>query len=346
MGDRAEPSDYTWVKMTDDAAFPPRDGAGALVYKDQMWLIGGWNPGDKVTNPIHSNCNNEVWKSSDGVAWSLVKPNTHLDDRFDPASDWEARHTAGYVVYQDKMWIVGGDPLLGHYQPDVWNSVDGETWTWVNKGRDVPWGPRVFHYIVAFKDLIWVMGGQTLPQFAPEQERFCADIWTTSDGLNWKQVVPEGPCWSPRGMIGGSVVLNDRIWMLGGGLYETPERPKWNFFNEVWSTDDGVHWECHTESAPWPPRHYHDTAAFDGNLWVLEGCIPKDLDDIPNSRPTNTNDVWYSPDGANWREVPDTPWKPRHASSVFVFEDALWMIAGNHMERDVWKLVRTGEAAS
>jgi len=24
---------------------------------------------------------------------------------------------------------------------------------------------------------------------------------------------------------------------------------------------------------------------------------------------------------------------------VFVFDDALWMVAGNNMERDVWKLV-------
>lgn len=49
-------------------------------------------------------------------------------------------------------------------------------------------------------------------------------------------------------------------------------------------------------------------------------------------------DVWYSGDGADWTEVPGTPWKERHAASVFVYRDALWMVAGNNMERDVWKL--------
>ena len=47
-----------------------------------------------------------------------------------------------------------------------------------------------------------------------------------------------------------------------------------------------------------------------------------------------------SGDGVNWYEVPNTPWKPRHAASVFVHDNALWMVAGNNMESDVWKLQR------
>ena len=53
------------------------------------------------------------------------------------------------------------------------------------------------------------------------------------------------------------------------------------------------------------------------------------------------DDVWYSANGTHWQELPDTPWNPRHAASVFVFDDALWIVAGNNMEKDVWKLVRT-----
>ena len=51
-------------------------------------------------------------------------------------------------------------------------------------------------------------------------------------------------------------------------------------------------------------------------------------------------DIWNTSDGVNWQEVPNTPWAPRHAASVFVYDDALWMVAGNHMEHDVWKLQR------
>ena len=97
----------------------------------------------------------EVWSSTDGGTWSLVKPNTFLDKDFDPTSDWEGRHTAGYVVYKSKMWIISGDANQGHIHNDVWNSADGKTWSYVNKSRDVPWGPRVLHYTLVFKDKIW-----------------------------------------------------------------------------------------------------------------------------------------------------------------------------------------------
>ena len=320
-----EVTDYRWVNVTMNAAFAPRDGAGALTYKGKMWFLGGWNPGDKAHFPRI--CNNEVWCSTDGAAWTLVKPNTFLDRSFDAAKDWEGRHTAGYVVHKGKMWIVGGDANQGHYQNDVWNSQDGRTWTRVT--NDVPWGPRVLHHTVAFEDKIWVMGGQTLPQFAPFKEEFHDDVWNSSDGVRWDKVEPRGARWQHRGMIGGSAVFKDRMWILGGGTYDTPNIPTREFYNDVWSSADGAEWERHVESAPWEPRQYHDVAVFDDRMWVMEGYAKG-----------NRKDVWYSADGVNWYELPDTPWKPRHAASVFVYDGALWMVAGNNMESDVWRLER------
>ena len=69
-------------------------------------------------------------------------------------------------------------------------------------------------------------------------------------------------------------------------------------------------------------------------MWVMEGWNRE-----------NRNDVWCSADGVHWEEIPDTPWKPRHAASVFVFKKALWMVTGNNMESDVWKLERVKECA-
>ena len=40
-------AEYQWINVTNSAAYAPRDGAGALVYGGRMWLLGGWNPGDK-----------------------------------------------------------------------------------------------------------------------------------------------------------------------------------------------------------------------------------------------------------------------------------------------------------
>jgi hypothetical protein len=319
--------EYEWIQVASHAAFAPRDGVGALVFNNKMWLLGGWNPRDKEHFPRI--CNNEVWSSTDGAIWSLEKPNTFLDANFDSTKDWEGRHTAGYVVFGNKMWIVGGDPIQGHYQSDIWNSADGKIWTQVNRGAPVPWSPRVLHHTLVFKNKIWVMGGQTLPPFAPAEEIFYRDIWNTSDGIHWKSIQPREPYWSARGMIGGSVVFQNRMWILGGGTYDTPKVPTRNFYNDVWSSADGVEWTRHLEAAPWSPRQYHDVAVFDNRMWVLEGYY-KDGG--------NRNDVWYSSDGIHWRELPNTPWKPRHAASVFVYDNALWIVAGNNMESDVWKL--------
>src|SRR5688572_10115313 len=157
--------EYEWQNVTMNAPFPACDGAGALVFNGRMYLIGGWRTRNDPV-PFPRVCTNAVWSSADGAHWTQDKPNTFLDASFDPTKDWEGRHTAGYVVHQGKMWIVGGDPIQGHYQNDVWNSADGKTWTHVNKGKPVPWGPRCLMYVVAQRGYIWVMGGQTVPHFA------------------------------------------------------------------------------------------------------------------------------------------------------------------------------------
>ena len=223
-----------------------------------------------------------MWSSADGAAWQLQ---TH--------APWEPRHTAGYVVHQNKMWIVGGDANQRHYQSDVWSSSDGVRW--VKVGDRVPWAPRVLHCTVAHKGKIWIMGGQTLPQFAPAPEAFHNDVWNTPDGVHWTRVLASAP-WSPRGMIGGSAVFRDRIWILGGGTYDTPQHPARRFYNDVWSSADGVHWQLHVEHAPWKARQYHDVAVFDNKMWVIGGR----LNNVPY---TFKNDVWFSTNGATWTQA-------------------------------------------
>lgn len=310
---------YRWVKVNDRAAFAPRDGAGAIVFKNRMWLLGGWNPWDKVHFPTI--CNSEVWSSSDGDEWKLEVPR----------APWEGRHCAGYVLHQGKMWIVGGDGSHGHYQNDVWNSDDGIWWERVCD--NAPWGPRILHYTVVFDNKIWVMGGQTSPAHIPGDEIFYGDVWNTSDGVTWTRVADKLP-WAPRGMIGGTAVFQNRIWILGGGTTETPGKPERVLYNDVWSSADGARWEQHTKAAPWHRRAYHEVAVFDDRMWVMEGFDGLD----PNY--FNRNDVWHSTDGVHWTELPATPWEVRHAASVFVHDDALWIVAGNNMASDVWKLVR------
>ena len=328
-------SGYAWVEATAGAAFPPRDGAGALVFKNRMWLIGGWHPSDRACYPRM--CANDVWSSADGRAWTQEKENTfHSSGRtFRRRLDWEGRHTAGYAVFREKMWIVGGDANQGHHQYDVWNSDDGKTWTYVNTDKPVPWGPRALHAALVFRDRLWVLGGQTMPHFADVEEAFYNDIWCSEDGVEWTRRPAQGPLWEGRATYGACVVFKDAVWLLGGSRYGTPAHPDGARYNDVWCSADGRTWERALAHAPWQARAYHDTAVFDGNLWVMAGTSSL------GERLVHRNDVWYSDNGIRWRELPGTPWAPRHAASVFVYDDSLWVVAGNNLESDVWRLVKT-----
>ena len=178
------PAAYQWQPVTLKAPFAARDGAGAVVFKKRMWLLGGWNPRDQAHFPAI--CNSEVWSSADGTNWKLELAR----------APWEPRHTAGYAVYKDRIWIIGGDAIQRHYQNDVWSSGDGTNWEKVTDA--VPWAPRVLHHTVVFNDRIWVMGGQSLPGFAPAPEAFYNDVWSTRDGKTWTCVTSHAP-WEERG---------------------------------------------------------------------------------------------------------------------------------------------------
>ena len=225
------PVQYSWENVTVAAQFAGRDGAGALEYADKMWLLGGWNQnGIFPTGPT----TNEVWNTSDGGNWTLVKPDT--------VSGWEPRHMAGWLVFNDKMWILGGDNNRGHYQYDIWNSSDCVTWNlitdnapWANRSPSgqAPNG-RVLHYTLVFGGKMWVMGGQSLPQALdpppdpiPTTEYY-RDVWSSADGMYWTQVLTEAP-WAKkgRGMICGAVVFDGKMWVIGGGTYWSADPFNW-----------------------------------------------------------------------------------------------------------------------
>ena len=130
-------------------------------------------------------------------------------------------------------------------------------------------------------------------------------------------------------MIGGSVVFQEKMWIIGGGIYDTPSTPKRKFYNDIWNTKDGINWSLISKNAPWEARQYHDITVWDNKLWIIGGV---------NKQLKNLNDVWFSENGLNWIELPNTPWRERHAASIFVFKNSLWVVAGNNMENDVWKL--------
>jgi hypothetical protein len=219
------------------------------------------------------------------------------------------------------MWVIGGDNNLGHYQNDVWSSKNGTDWELVN--ASVPWGNRVTHCVFSFKDKMWMMGGQEISQFGQPGNQVYNDVWNSTDGITWTKIADHAP-WAPRGQMGAGVVFQNKMWIIGGGTYNGTRK----YYNDVWSSDDGVNWTLENDNAEWGARQYHDIIVFDNKLWIIGGTVD----------PQNLKDVWYSEDGRYWKELKNTPWPARHASSVFHFDDSVWLLAGN-LWNDSWKLV-------
>ncbi len=242
----------------------------------------------------------DLWNSSDGISWHLVSEATPYD---------------GYsemVAYKDKMWAVKGS---------VWSSPDGVDWTRVLE--ETPFGPRGYGELVIYRDRMWQLGSGT-------------DVWRTGDGVDWIRVASN----APYGDRSASAVAayDNRLWVMGGridGRNDPPEKgyPHYTTLNDVWCSEDGVHWTRVLEHAPWSPRMWFIPKVYAGRLWIIGG--------YDNANSVNLGDVWYTEDGREWHEFkPDTRFSPRHESTCYVFKNSLWVVAGNTwpVVNDVWRL--------
>ncbi len=295
-----------WVCVNPKADWQARDSMGDFVYRDHLWILGGWfTPQDP--NPV------DVWKSPDGKKWTCVQEH----------APWVQSDLPVSLAFDDRMWIMGGRKLPGtECSNKVWSSTDGVAWTLEGQAG---WRPRVSPCFAVFKDRMWVFGG-TESFYDHSEAMVKNDVWSSADGKGWKLETPNAG-WSKRAHS-QAVVFKDKLWIMGGGLWN----PQHVATNDVWCSEDGVHWTQVTPAAPWAPRLWFGAVAYRDHLWVFAGW---------SKEHGNFGDVWCSADGVAWTEVKsDVIWKARHEIAPYVFQDKIWL-AGGHAEplsNEVWSL--------
>lgn len=300
-----------WVKETGQAEWRARDSQGELVYRNRLWIFGGWY--DSFSAPPR-----DVWSSADGRKW----------ERVTESAPWIHSDLPMTLAFGGRMWMLGGwynGRLPGHSASNaVWSSKDGAKWERVTEKAG--WTPRIAAAAVVFRGRMWILGGTENYYFGNERS-LKNDVWSSADGKSWKQETADAG-WAPRAYH-QAVVLGGKIWLFGGGNYV----PEYQAFHDVWSSEDGVKWTRVTEAAPWSPRLWFSAAVYRGHMWVLGGWSR-----IPEK---NWGDVWYSANGKDWTELKSKViWKERHEHSAFVFKDRLW-VAGGHakpLSNEVWSL--------
>ncbi len=249
----------SWTQATPEAAWRHSDLSMSLAFDGRMWFMGGWTNGRM---PGHES-GNEVWSSTDGAHWDAATRH----------ANWSPRLAAAAVVFDKKMWILGGaeDYYFGDSKSvknDVWSSTDGKTWTQATEHAG--WSPRAYHQAAVLDGRIYVFGGGN---YVPEYEAK-NDVWSSGDGVHWEQVTAAAP-WEPR-LWFSTAVYRNRMWVLGGWK----NNPSTNL-GDVWFSRNGKDWKQLHSEVIWKERHEHSTYVFDDKLWVAGG----------HARPL-ANDVW------------------------------------------------------
>ncbi len=238
------------------------------------------------------------------------------------------------LVFQDKMWVLGGHVPGGAWDfeavNDVWWSQDGVNWTCAV--RKAPWGPRLAHAGVVFDNRMWIMGG-TYVKNSCACQMYCHDVWYSSDGVNWT-LAGNAP-WEHRSDL-SAVVHNGKIYVIGGN------NGPMTYFSDVWSSADGIHWTREMNDG-FP--HDHDTKrtdicaaaveSYNGKIWVMGGESYEGRAGsiaMPRFKYGQWRSAWTSPDGALWTDSfnPDNSktWTFRAAAGAAVFNDRLWISGG------------------
>ncbi len=352
---------YNWQQMP-DAPWAARGMFDPIVFNDKIWVMGGRSY-VYLSSPVNYG---DVWYSSDGQSWTQSTNDL-------PSSPAVTRRTYASTVFNNKLWISGGNS--GGPTNDVWYNDDPITNAWVQATPAASWSVRTLHQMVTFDNKMWVMGGN-----GPLN-----DIWHSTDGVNWydtfcqggvddgQACVIGGDCdsssclsetaaWPARvdfqALVfdeDGSGPQPEKMWVMGGADFLAEGRTN---YNDVWSSVDGSTWILRSNplwtasyplnSAPatwemWSARNglqvvKHNNGAGD-KLYLLGGY---------EYRAASQNDVWISSDGSNW-DILNTsynaPFSPRFNTKIIDFKpalgtDQLWLLGGKTrsggLANDIW----------
>jgi hypothetical protein len=182
-----------WKKMTQNAPWEARAGLSAVVYNNEIYIMGGSQNNDCSILPPGS-CPpglpppriyyNDVWKSKNGKDWVLLTEQ----------APWAPRAGGIAIVKDGYLYMIGGEdgflcdefnPKCPPYFNDVWRTKDGTNWELVT--AEAEWSARPGHQVVVAQDRFVLFGGFGIG-FDPSIAANPMDVWTSNKGKVWKKV--------------------------------------------------------------------------------------------------------------------------------------------------------------
>jgi hypothetical protein len=237
---------FGWKKVTSQAAFPARYNHQGVVFKNKMYLIGGY----KIKN---FGILADIWSSTDGKDWKKV--------RQESGPKLPACHQHQVVVFENKMYLFGGygdggDGSGGaRYVEKIWSSSDGAFWS--EKSSTL-----IFknHQVVVFNNKLFWIAGQSKNNGEENS------VYSSTDGATFKVVI-EKAGFTAR-TAHQVVVFKDKLYLIGGSTTFGSDFKK---LNDVWSSTDGKNWTQETDQAPFPARWSHQVVVFKNKIYLIGG---------------------------------------------------------------------------
>jgi len=203
-------------RPVEESQFGMRTAHVTATFRDKLWVMGGQRNTDFVDPDWPggpSKAFDDIWTTEDGAAFTRVETTGAL---------WSPRgYVSEAVTLDGRLWLIGGGLHDDHrggrpersYYNDVWSTMDGSRW--VSVADEAPFSPRIWHNVKSFDGRLWVINGYDgaeLGQGRRADNR--ADVWASTDGLNWYDVSPPAS-FVPR--HAGTAWVHDGSLFVGSG---------------------------------------------------------------------------------------------------------------------------------
>jgi hypothetical protein len=253
-----------------------------VEWNDTLWIIGGNFKGDYSGS-------NETWYSQNGITWTKATPHAAFDARYGHCS----------VIFDNKVWVIGGITTLrdesGMYsntrKNDVWYSTDMISWEPATRSAEFPLSDTT--RAVVFDNKIWIYSD--------------SGIWNSIDGRNWSPVNSSfvAPMYSTN-----PVVAKDRMYIISSGVYD--------FF---WNSHDGITWY----NGSTPQFSYENNSANpSANIVAINNTIWMFRSYTDDKSHKWGGDIWKSEDGAAWILVTDSPAYAKNIENIIEFKPIIY----------------------
>lgn len=121
-----------------------------------------------------------------------------------------------------------------------------------------------------------------------------------------------------------AISFQNKLWLIGGtdetSGQSLARNRSFSYKNDIWSSDDGIHWQLRNVHAEFSPRENAKLTVHDGKLWLAGG----------SALYGTTNDVWSSEDGVHW-VLQATETMCRNSCEIASFANKLWFFVNTNL---------------